>query len=63
MATHEIAYVRDLVLHANTIDFKPTGKVDSYNRELGLVSLDGRDLGDDLYEHGRAARLTDPRFD
>ena len=63
LASHEIAYVRDMVLHATSIDFKPTGKIDSYNRELGLVSLDGHDLGEELYEHGRAARLTDPRFD
>ena len=63
LAAHEIAYVRDMVLHATSIDFKPTGKIDSYNRELGLVSLDGLDLGDDLYEHVMAARLTDPRVD
>jgi endonuclease YncB( thermonuclease family) len=63
LASDEIAYVRDLVNHAQTIDFKPTGKVDDYNRSLGLVSLDGHDLGEDLYEHGMAARITDPRFD
>jgi hypothetical protein len=25
--------------------------------------LDGVDLGEELYQHGLAARLTDPRFD
>jgi len=63
LAADEIAYVRDLVNHAQSIDFKPNGQVDSYNRALGLVSLDGHDLGEDLYQHGMAARITDPRFD
>jgi hypothetical protein len=63
LAANEIAYVRDLVNRAQTIDFKPTGQVDDYNRALGEVSLDGRDLGEDLYQHGMAARITDPRFD
>lgn len=63
LAANEIAYVRDMVDQAVTIDFKPTGQVDSYNRDLGLVSLDGHDLGDELYDHGMAARLTVPRFD
>ena len=63
LANNEISYVRDLVNRAASIDFKPTGQVDSYGRALGLVSLDGMDLGDDLYQHGMAARLTEPRFD
>jgi len=63
LAADEVAYVRDLVAHAQTVDFKPTGKVDEYNRDLGLVALDGADLGDQLYQMGMAARLTDPRFD
>jgi hypothetical protein len=63
LAAKEIAYVRDLVDEAVAIDFKPNGQVDSYDRELGQVSLDGQDLGDELYDHGMAARLTNPRFD
>jgi hypothetical protein len=63
LAADEIAYVRDLVNHAQTVDFKPTGQVDGYNRALGQVSLDGQDLGEDLFQHGMAARLTNPRFD
>ena len=63
LAADEIAYVRDLVNHAQSIDFKPNGQVDSYNRALGQVALDGQDLGEDLYQHGMAARPTAPRFD
>jgi hypothetical protein len=63
LAGDEIAYVRDLVAHAQTFTFTPNGKVDGYNRALGQVSLDGADLGDALYERGMAARPTDPRFD
>ena len=63
LATDELAFVKDLVDHALTIDFKPSGQVDDYNRDLGLVRLDGMDLGDELYNRGMAARLTEPRFD
>jgi len=63
LAANEIAYVRELVNRAQTIDFRPTGQVDEYNRALGAVFLDGMDLGEDLYQHGLAARITDPRFD
>jgi hypothetical protein len=63
LAASDTAYVRDLVAHASSIEFKPNGKVDSYNRDLGIVLLDGRDLGEALYQQGMAARLTNPRFD
>ena len=63
LANSVIAYVHDLVNRATSIQFKPTGEIDGYGRALGLVSLDGLDLGDDLYQHGMAARLTVPRFD
>ena len=63
LANTEIAYVRDLINRTTSIQFKPTGQVDGYDRDLGMVSLDGMDLGDDLYQHGMAARLTEPRFD
>jgi endonuclease YncB( thermonuclease family) len=63
LAANEITYVRDMVDHASSIDFKPNGQVDDYNRALGLVTLDGIDLGEDLYQHGMAARITNPRFD
>ena len=63
LADNEITYVRDLIARAHAIDFKPTGQVDSYNRALGQVTLDGIDLGEQLYQEGMAARLTEPRFD
>jgi endonuclease YncB( thermonuclease family) len=56
-------YVKDLVEHARSFDFKPTGQTDTYNRTLGLMTIDGADLGDILYEQGLAARAVDPRFD
>jgi hypothetical protein len=62
-AENGVAFVRDMVQHAVSIDFKPIGKIDGYNRELGLVTIDKADLGDTLYARGMAARLTDPRFD
>jgi endonuclease YncB( thermonuclease family) len=60
---HAAEYVRDLVSHARTIDFKPNGKTDEYNRDIGAVTIDGADLGDILYEQGLAARPVEPRFD
>jgi hypothetical protein len=62
-AQSAVAFVRDLVQHAGSIEFTPNGKVDGYNRDLGLVSVDRSDLGDMLYQKGMAARLTSPRFD
>ncbi|MDB5458892.1 MAG: hypothetical protein JWO72_633 [Caulobacteraceae bacterium] len=56
-------YVKDLVEHARSVDFKPNGQTDNYNRALGLVAIDGADLGDILYQQGLAARVVDPRFD
>lgn len=60
---HAAEYVKELVDHARTYDFMPTGGTDSYGRTLGVVSLDGSDLGDILYSNGMAARPTTPRFD
>jgi endonuclease YncB( thermonuclease family) len=56
-------YVKDLVQHARSFDFKPNGRFDTYNRAMGLVTIDGADLGDILYEQGLAARPVEPRFD
>ena len=56
-------YVKDLIDHARSFDFRPNGQTDTYNRALGLVTIDGADLGDILYEQGLAARPVDPRFD
>jgi endonuclease YncB( thermonuclease family) len=60
---HAAEYVKDLVAHARTIDFVPNGQTDDYNRAVGLVRIDGADLGDILYEQGLAARPVQPRFD
>jgi endonuclease YncB( thermonuclease family) len=56
-------FVRDLIAHARSIAFTPTGEIDIYNRAVGAVSVDGADLGDLLYEKGLAARVVKPRFD
>jgi endonuclease YncB( thermonuclease family) len=60
---HAAAYVKDLVQHARSYEFKPSGENDSYGRILGFVSLDGSDLGDILYANGLASRPSKPRFD
>ena len=60
---HAAAYVRELVDHARTYEFKATGDTDNYGRAVGLVALDGSDLGDILYSNGMAARPSTPRFD
>jgi endonuclease YncB( thermonuclease family) len=56
-------YVKDLIEHARSFDFKPNGQTDTYNRAVGLMTIDGADLGDILYEQGLAARPVEPRFD
>ena len=56
-------YVKDLIDHARSFDFKPNGQTDTYNRAVGLMTIDGADLGDILYEQGLAARPVEPRFD
>jgi endonuclease YncB( thermonuclease family) len=58
-----VEYVKDLIERARSFDFKPNGQTDTYNRALGLMTVDGADLGDILYEQGLAARPVEPRFD
>jgi len=60
---HAAAFVRDLVERARSYDFKATGDTDEYGRIKGLVSIDGADLGDTLYNAGLASRPATPRFD
>ena len=55
--------MKDLIEHARSFEMKPTGGMDTYNRTLALVDIDGADLGDILYEQGLAARPVEPRFD
>lgn len=47
--------VRDFVTAARAIDVRPTGGRDEYNREFALVSLDGLDLGETLFERSLVA--------
>jgi hypothetical protein len=60
---HAAAFVKDLVQRARSYAFKPTGDTDDYGRTYGLVSIDGADLGDILYNTGLASRPAKPRFD
>jgi endonuclease YncB( thermonuclease family) len=59
---HAAEFVKDLVDHAQAYGFKANGQTDDYNRVMGVVSIDGVDLGDLLYKNGLASRPTDPRF-
>lgn len=60
---HAAEFVKDLVAHARSYAFKPTGEIDGYNRAVGYLTIDGADLGDILYNQGLAARPSKPRFD
>ena len=60
---HAAEFVKNLVQHAGSYDFKPSGGADSSGRILGLVTIDGADLGDILYNAGLASRPATPRFD
>jgi endonuclease YncB( thermonuclease family) len=57
------AFVRELVQHARTYEFRPKADTDDYGRTYGLISIDGADLGDILYNAGLASRPSTPRFD
>ena len=59
---HAAEYVKQLVEHARSYDFKPNGETDGYNRAVGYMTIDGADLGDMLYNQGLAARPAEPRF-
>lgn len=60
---HAAEFVRNLVDHARTYEFKLTGQRDDHNREFAFVTIDNADLGDTLYANGLAARVVEPRFD
>lgn len=60
---HAAEFVKELVQRARTYEFKATGGADDYGRTLGLVTIDGADLGDILYNAGLASRPAKPRFD
>jgi hypothetical protein len=50
--------VRDRIKDARTINVGPASGFDEYHRELAIVTLDGVDLGQELYDQGLAARRT-----
>lgn len=54
-----LAWVRDRVSTARTVQIEPATGVDEFHRDLAIVKLDGVDLGQDLYDQGLAARRTD----
>jgi hypothetical protein len=60
---HAAEFVKDLVQRARTYAFQATGGADDTGRVLGLVTIDGADLGDILYNAGLASRPATPRFD
>lgn len=55
-------YVQQLVKSAADIEVTPTGGRDEYNRQYALISLDGLDLGQTLFEEGLVARPPKGRF-
>ena len=54
--------VQQMMREAGAIEVKPTGARDSYNREFAVVTLDGIDLGQALYEDGMAGQPGTKRF-
>lgn len=54
--------VQQMMREATTIEVRPTGPRDTYNREFAIVSLDGLDLGRTLYDEGMAGQPGTQRF-
>lgn len=54
-------WVRAKMRDARTVAIEPTTGFDEFHRELALVSLDGVDLGQALYEAGLASRRSSGR--
>ncbi|MET0293485.1 MAG: nuclease [Phenylobacterium sp.] len=48
--------VQQMVREATSIEVRPTGPRDIYNREYAIVMLSGQDLGQVLYQEGLAAQ-------
>jgi len=55
------SWVRAKMREARTIAIEPASGFDEFHRELALVSLDGVDLGQALYEAGLASRRSSGR--
>ena len=62
-AQQAVLMVRDRVREARAVAFTPGEGKDEYDRDLGLVTLDGVDLGQALFDSGVAARRGARRFD
>jgi len=62
-AQQAVLLVRDKVRAARSVAFTAGEGKDEYDRELGLVTLDGVDLGQTLFDGGVAARRGARRFD
>lgn len=58
-----IQKVKEMVRNARSINIRPTGGRDEYNRIYAEISLDGLDLGTSLYEQGLAAQPKEGRFE
>lgn len=54
-------WLRTRVHEASEVTVQPTGGFDEFHRELAQVSLDGVDLGQQMYEAGLASRRSDGR--
>lgn len=54
--------VQQMMREASSIEIRPTGRRDSYNREFAIVMLGGLDLGQTLYDEGMAGRDGVSRF-
>ncbi|MBO9547423.1 nuclease, partial [Caulobacter sp.] len=58
-ALQAVEWVRGKVRDARAVAIEPVGGFDEFHRELAVVSFDGVDLGQSLYEAGLAGRRTD----
>lgn len=54
-----LAWVRAKMKDAREIAVEPATGFDEFHRQLAIVTVDGVDLGQELYESGLAARRTD----
>lgn len=54
--------VQQMMREATSIEVRPTGPRDEYNRQFAIVTLSGLDLGQTLYDEGLAGRPGTQRF-
>jgi hypothetical protein len=63
LANEAVNELKSLVSTAKTIQVRPTGGRDEYNRRIAYISLDGLDLGDTLFSMGLVAQKPKGPFD